>query len=487
MTNVPMPAALAIAARANPDAPAVTVDDETLSRAELLARAYGFAQAFSSRGVKEGDIVSVLLPNSLDFVAASIGALMVAATPQPLSNRLAAAERAAILDLSAPAVVVVGEDPPELDFPLLRTDEVESGEVGADLPAAFLEAVAPSWKAPTSGGSSGRPKVIVSADTAVIDPDDENVFKLTRLPTDSAVVVPGPLYHNGPFLFGMYALLRRNHVVFSSRFDPERTLAQVQRHRATFLYSVPTMMSRISRLSPEQLDAFDLSSLETMIHMASACPRALKEEWMERLGDEVVYELYSGTEGQAVMMISGVEWRQHPGSVGRPMAGELKVVGEDGVDLPTREVGVIYLRRDPEGTRTYRYLGAEAKRIEGGWESLGDVGWLDEEGYLYLADKRSDLILRGGVNIYPAEVEAAIEEHPVVLEAVVVGLPDDDLGQRVHAIIRLEGDLSFEQLIAHLGERLSRYKLPATCEFVSEPLREDSGKVRRSSLGAQRS
>jgi bile acid-coenzyme A ligase len=483
MTIVPMPAALIAAARAQPDAPALTIDDVTLGRAELLALAVGYARALEGRGVSEGDIVSVLLPNSHDFIAATIGALMLAATPQPLSNRLAPAELEAILELTEPAVVVVEDDDSRgLDFPVLRIGEVERAEVGAAVPTSYTEATAPSWKAPTSGGSTGRPKVIVSASPAMVDPDDEGLRDLTRLPTDETIVVPGPLYHNGPFLFAMFGLLRRNHVVISTRFDPKRTLEQIERYRASYLYAVPTMMLRISRLPDEEREAIDVSSLATVMHTASACPSWLKEDWMERFGDEAICEIYGGTEQVANTVISGAEWRLHPGSVGRPVAGEFKIVGEDGAELPAEEIGEIYLRKDPQATPTYRYLGAEAKRIDGGWESLGDMGWLDAEGYLYLADKRSDLILRGGANIYPAEVEAAIEAHPRVLEAVVVGLPDEDLGQRVHAIVRTAGGLDFDELSAHLGERLSRYKIPTSCEFVSEPLREDSGKVRRALL-----
>jgi bile acid-coenzyme A ligase len=487
MTMVPMPAALIAAARAEPEAPALTVDDVTLTRAELVALSVGYAQVLESRGVTAGDIVSVLLPNCHDFIAAVVGAHMLAATPQPLSNRLAPAELEAILDLTEPASIVVEDDDSRsLDFPLLRTGEVESAEVGAEVPTAYVEAMALFWKAPTSGGSTGRPKVIVSLSPAMVDPDDEALGSLTHLPTDGAIVVPGPLYHNGPFLFAMFGLLRRNHVVLSSRFDPRRTLEQIERHRASYLYAVPTMMLRISRLSDEERDAIDVSSLQTVMHTGAACPRWLKEDWMERFGDEAIHEIYGGTEQQANAVISGAEWRRHRGSVGRAVAGEFRIVGEDGAEVPVGEVGEIYLRKDAEATPTYRYLGAEAKRIDGGWESLGDMGWFDSEGYLYLADKRSDLILRGGANIYPAEVEAAIEAHPAVLEAVVVGLPDQDLGQRVHAIVRSTGALDFEDLIAHLGECLSRYKIPTSCEFVTEPLREDSGKVRRSLLRDER-
>ncbi|MBS1677737.1 MAG: AMP-binding protein [Actinobacteria bacterium] len=491
MTTMPMPAALIAAARAEPHAPALTVDDATMTRAELVALAVGYARAFERLGVTAGDFATVLLPNSHDFIAATIGAQMLAATPQPLSNRLAPAELEAILELTGPAAAVIADDDLRgfggLEIPVLRPAEVERAELGAEVPTEYAEATSAAWKAPTSGGSTGRPKVIVSAAPATVDPDDEGLRRLTRLPTDRAIVVPGPLYHNGPFLFAMFGLLRRNHVVLSTRFDPRRTLEQIARHRAIYLYAVPTMMMRISRLGDEALGAVDLSSLETVMHTASACPHWLKEDWMDRFGDEAVYEIYGGTEQIANTVISGAEWRRHRGSVGRPVAGELRIVGDDGTEMAPGEVGELFMRRDPDATPTYRYLGAESKRIEGGWESLGDVGRLDQEGYLYLADKRSDLILRGGANIYPAEVEVAIEAHPAVLEAVVVGLPDEDLGQRVHGIVRSQAPLEHEELSTFLAERLSRYKIPTSFDFVTEPLRDDSGKVRRSMLREERS
>jgi bile acid-coenzyme A ligase len=193
-------------------------------------------------------------------------------------------------------------------------------------------------------------------------------------------------------------------------------------------------------------------------------------------------ELYAGTEAQAVTIISGAEWLEHRGSVGKVTAGEMKAVGEDGADLPPGAVGEIYMRRPEGAPPTYKYLGATAKTLPGGWESLGDIGWFDEEGYLYLADRRTDMILVGGSNVYPAEIEAALEEHPAVQSVAVIGLPDEDLGAKIHAIVQARGQVTAEDLKAHLAERLVSYKQPRSYEFVDEPLRDDAGKVRRSAL-----
>jgi len=183
-----------------------------------------------------------------------------------------------------------------------------------------------------------------------------------------------------------------------------------------------------------------------------------------------------------VTIITGAEWLEHRGSVGRVTVGEMKAVGEDGRDLPPGEVGEIYMRRPEGAPPTYKYLGATAKTIEGGWESLGDIGWFDADGYLYLADRRTDMILVGGSNVYPAEIEAALEEHPAVQSVAVIGLPDEDLGNRVHAIVQAKEAVTPDQLKAHLAERLVSYKQPRSFEFVDEPLRDDAGKVRRSAL-----
>jgi bile acid-coenzyme A ligase len=276
-------------------------------------------------------------------------------------------------------------------------------------------------------------------------------------------------------------------VIVMPKFDAEATLRDIARHRATWVYLVPTMMSRIWRL-PENVRArYDVSSLRTVWHLAAPCPAWLKEEWIKWLGPDVVMELYGGTEGQARTIISGTEWLAHRGSVGKVYpGGEMKAVGPDGNDLPAGETGEIYMRRAPDVAPTYRYVGAEARTLPGGWESLGDIGWFDEDGYLYLADRRSDMILVGGANVYPAEIEAAIDEHPLVQSSCVIGLPDEDLGNRIHAIVQARSEVSADDLAAHLADRLVTYKRPRSFEFVNEPLRDDAGKVRRSALRAER-
>jgi bile acid-coenzyme A ligase len=303
-----------------------------------------------------------------------------------------------------------------------------------------------------------------------------------RLKPDSIAVLPAPLYHNAGFGMMMSAIAIGCHLVVMPRFDPEATLAEVEKRKATWVYVVPTMMNRIWHLPDAVRERYDVSSLETLWHLAAPCPAFLKEAFIRWIGPDKVLELYAGTEAQAVTIITGAEWLEHRGSVGRVTIGEMKAVGEDGADLGPGEVGEIYMRRPEGAPPTYKYLGAVAKVLPGGWESLGDIGWFDEDGYLYLADRRTDMILVGGSNVYPAEVEAALEEHPAVQSVAVIGLPDDDFGNAVHAIVQAKGQVTPEDLKAHLADRLVSYKQTRSYEFVDEPLRDDAGKVRRSAL-----
>jgi bile acid-coenzyme A ligase len=252
------------------------------------------------------------------------------------------------------------------------------------------------------------------------------------------------------------------------------------------MFAVPTMMHRIWRLPEDERLRFDVSSLRVVLHAAAPCPRWLKHVWIEWLGGARVFELYGGTEAQAFTLISGEEWLEHPGSVGRPAIGEICVLDDEGNERPAGGVGEIWMRRGADAPPAYRYVGADAKSRPGRWESLGDMGWKDEDGYLYLADRETDMILVGGSNVYPAEVEAALDEHPKVRSSCVIGLPDDDYGNVVHAIVQTSEKIPATELDEFLRSRLAAYKLPRTYEFVTEPLRGDDGKVRRVTLRATR-
>ena len=485
MTLVSFSRRLQDLAAADPDRPAVTCGGDAITRAELESAANRLARDLAARGVSEGDFVTVAIPNSIDWFVAYAAIWKLGAVPQPVSAKLPARELAAIVELARPRVVMgVAADHSD-DLP----DGPEYLPIGHRPDAALddsplPDAVSPAWKAPTSGGSTGRPKLIVSGDPALIDDEAMPPLLIGR---DGCLVMPGPLYHNGPAVWSCQALLAGSHVVLLQRFDAETTLAMIERHRADVVYLVPTMMKRISRLPDDVRLSYDLSSLRVVWHLAEPCPAWLKQQWIEWLGPERIFELYAGTEAQAATIITGIEWLEHPGSVGRPASGEVRICDAGGNELPPGEQGEVWLRSVGRDTPTYRYLGAEPKQADGGWESLGDVGWLDADGYLYLGDRLQDMILTGGSNVYPAEVEAALLEHPAVHSCVVIGLPDEDRGNVVHAIVQADPDeLSVDELLAFAGERLVTYKLPRSVEMVDEPLRDDAGKVRRAALRRER-
>jgi len=463
------------------DRVAIDHEGEAVTWGEFEAQTNRLARAYAQLGVKQDDFVTIALPNGIEFFAACFAVWKLGATPQPISAKLPKSERDQIIELGTPSLIVGVES-----GVYEQTVSVPQGfEPGAHLSSdALPELTAASLKAMTSGGSTGRPKLIVSAQPAAWDTD----LPYLEIPQQGAMLVPGPLYHNGPFVWAMIALFRGCTVAITTRFDAEQTLATLERLKINIVYMVPTMMRRIWALPEDVRTGYDLSNLQTLWHLAAPCPAWLKECFIEWLGAEVIWELYAGTEGQGTTMIRGDEWLTHKGSVGRPVeACEIKIVGETGETLSSGEVGEVFLRPLTGQGTTYRYIGAEAKSIEGGWESLGDLGWMDEDGYLYLTDRLSDMILSGGANIYPAEVEAAIDAYPGVRSSAVIGLPDDDMGARLHAIIdRPEGPIEDNAMSAHLADHLVRYKIPKSFEYVSEPVRDDAGKVRRKALRADR-
>ena len=461
-----------------PDRPAITCEDRTLTRRELEHRTNCLARAYQHYGVRQDDLVTIALPNGIEFYEAALAVWKLGATPQPVSARLPRLEREAIVALANPRLVVGGEPGSLGARPVLAAGFTPDPSLSdAPLP----ERTARYWKVPTSGGSTGRPKLIVAEAPGVFDPVQ---VLFPHLPNRTQLVA-GPLSHNAAFANSMLALFLGNHLVVLPRFDALRTLECLAQYRVDVVILVPTMMQRIWRLGEAVRTPFDLSALRLMVHMSAPCPPWLKEAWITCLGPERVHELYGGTEGLSYTWITGSEWLTHRGSVGKPIRGQMQIRDAEGHVLAPGTLGEIYMRPEAGPGTTYHYIGAEPTRVDG-WESLGDLGWMDAEGYLYLADRRTDLILRGGANVYPAEVEAALDAHPRVRSSAVIGLPDEDLGQRVHAIVDAPEGVTDAELLAHLADRLVRYKIPQSFEYVAAPLRDDDGKVRRSALRDQR-
>jgi len=381
----------------------------------------------------------------------------------------------AILDIVRPRLFIGASSAPGI--PSLAAGRPVPDDYSTD---PWPELVSPNWKAMTSGGSTGRPKVIVDAMPGQWNPKEGF---LHQRPGD-VILNPGPLYHNAPFHCITMGMFVGATIVEMGRFDALRALQLIEAHKVNWVTMVPTMMHRIWQLGPEVLANFSLPSLRMMLHMAAPCAPWLKEAWIEWLGGERVWEYYGTTEGIGSTIISGTDWLAHRGSVGRVRDGyEMKILDQAGLERAPGEVGEVYFRPEAGPGSTYHYLGSASQRI-GDWETVGDLGSVDEAGYLYLSDRRNDLIISGGANIYPAEVEAAIDAHPAVRGSAVIGLPDEEWGARVHAIVQPVEDsgLDEQELLDFVGDRLARFKLPRSVEFTPEPLRDEAGKVRRAAL-----
>ncbi|MET1037120.1 MAG: AMP-binding protein [Aeromicrobium sp.] len=451
--------AIAHLADESPHAVAVRCGDEVLTRRQLDRLSNRVAHAWSDR-VGLDDLVTIALPNGIDFVLACCATWKLGATPQPLSPRLGPGERRAMLELAAPALVVDGPvDPADDDSPL------------PDLAAS-------SWKAPTSSGSTGRPKIVRATAPAMIDPGGRIA---PFVPRAAVQMVAGPLFHAAPFVYAMRGLMTGHELVILPRFDAEAALDAIERHRVTWTMLVPTMMHRIWRLGDDARASYDVSSLESVLHLGARCAPWLKRAWIDWLGADRVVEVYAGTEAQGLAMITGAEWLDRPGSVGRGISGStFQVVRPDGSVCAAGELGEIVMRRD--GPATYSYVGAEAD-VRDGWHTLGDAGRMDADGFLFVDDRLDDVIVTGGVKVQPADVEAVLDEHPAVRSSVVVPRPDDALGQAVHAVIDVAGtpdDGLMGQLAAWTRARLDPEKLPRTWSLCRTELRDDTGKVRRS-------
>ena len=480
MAQIAYGAMLSRLADDEPDRLALICDEDEITRAELEKGANRLARDFADRGVVMGDHVSLVLPNGPGLVRAMFACWKIGAVPNPLSHRMPAAELARVLERAKPRVVLGSGLSSASGQPALDPDH-QAGAHFSDAP--LPECISPHERALASSGSTGQPKLIIPAAEAAYDPEKASPFFHAR----NGALVPGPLYHAAPFSACFQALFGGATVVLMKRFDPSTFLQLVERHHIDRVTLVPTMMLRIMRLPEEERLARDVSSLEYVISGGAPMPPWLMQAWIDWLGEDVMHEVFGPSERIGGTHITGREWLEHPGSVGRPIGGaRIRIKDEEGLEQETGKIGEIWMMPEGGPSSTYHYVGAQARIDEEGWESVGDMGHLDGDGYLYLADRKADMILSAGQNIYPAEVEAAIESHPAVRSSAVIGLPDEDGGQRVHAIIETREPLSLDALTQWLSDQLVRYKHPRSLECVQEPLRDDAGKSRRSRLREER-
>jgi fatty-acyl-CoA synthase len=340
-----------------------------------------------------------------------------------------------------------------------------------------------------SSGTTGKPKGVVwplSGQPAGTTNAMSIFTSLVEFDARTVYLCPAPLTHAAPIGWSLATQRMGGTVVLMERFDAEQLLAAIERHRVTVVQMVPTMFVRLLKLPQDVRDGYDVSSLRHVVHAAAPCAPDVKEQMIAWWGP-IIDEYYSGTEGSGITYLTSPEWIAHRGSVGRPILGAVHVVDEDGNELPGGEVGAIYF----SSGQTYHYHNDEAataaRRHTAGWTTLDDVGWVDADGYLYLTDRRSSIIVTGGVNIAPKESEDALISHPAVLDAAVIGIPHPELGEVAHAVVQLvdparASDSLATELLEHCRSRLAAYKCPRGLDFVAQLPRQENGKLYKTKL-----
>ena len=452
---------------------------------ELDRASNRIARLLATHGLGQGDWLVIGLFNRPEHTLATLAGWKLGACVLPLSARLPPAERDGLLALADPALVLADWEP--ASRPQLGLADLDRAR-GLD-PGPLPDRISHPGKAVGSGGSTGRPKIIIDPRPWAAEPGDtfRGLGGRVGMREGQNVLIPGPLYHNAPYCWSHWALFEGSTVVLMERFDAELALDLLERHRIGWTTLVPTMMLRMARV--EGFERRDLSTLDGLMHTAAPCPPWVKRRWLDLVGPEKVFEAFGATEAIGTTMIRGDEWLAHEGSVGRPVGCEVRVLDEAGRDLPTGEVGELYFRLASGAPPDYEYRGSPPAPVTpDGFVTVGDLGWVDEEGYVFPADRRTDLIISGGANVYPREVEAVLTEHPQIRDVAVIGLPDDEWGQRIHAVILpVEGTSPpTAELEAFCRTRLVSYKIPKSFELVPDFPRDPSGKIRRATLTAAR-
>lgn len=470
-------------AAAHPDREALVAGGTRRTYAQVDRRTNQIARALAERGTRPQGTVAIVLPNQVEFLEIAIAAWKLGATAVPISHRAPTRERDQLYELAQPAVAVVA-GPQMLTGPAVLLDELLEEARGCD-DAPHPDIASRPWLAIASGGSTGTPKLIVKEEAGPMHPA---LAAMLGMRPGGRQLVAGPLYHSGPFTWGMIHLMAAGGtVVIMPRFDAEAFLATIESERIAWAMVVPTMLHRIMQLPPATRARYNLSSIEVLLHGAAPCPPALKREVIDFLGAERVWEVYGSTE-VGLSLICGDEWLDRPGSVGRLLSFyDVEIADDAGHSMPPGEIGEIWIR--PHGGPTFSYRGAQREKLKDGYVAVGDLGRLDHDGYLYVADRRHDMVISGGANIFPAEVEAALLEHPGITDVGVIGLPHPEWGQQVHAVVEPVDPAKpprAEELDEFCRQRLMAYKAPKTYEFVTDLARDPSGKLRRARLREER-
>ncbi|MFC5832226.1 AMP-binding protein [Nonomuraea insulae] len=491
-------------AAVTPDKPAVIMagSGRVITYRELDEESNRLAHVFRAAGMRPGDHIAFMLANHPLFLAVAWAAHRSGLYYTPISSRLQADELAYIVGNCGARVFISSADLADVATSItaatpgvelrLMLDGVAEGftsyeEAVAARPLTPIEGECQGTDMLYSSGTTGRPKGVKLAATHAPLDEPGMLFKLIQglfaSSGDSVYLSPAPLYHAAPLRYSLSFQRLGATVVVMERFDPEQYLALVERYAVTHTQLVPTMFIKMLKLQPEIRAKYDISSLQYAIHAAAPCPVPVKEQMIDWWGP-IVHEYYAGTEGNGFLYVGPHDWLQHKGTVGRSLLGVVHICDEDGDDLPPGEHGTIYF----ENGGRFEYHGDPGKTRSAqdprgrGWTTLGDIGYLDAEGFLYLTDRRSYMIISGGVNIYPQEAENVLSVHPKVADVAVFGVPDEEMGEQVKAVVEPasmeEAGPGLEaELIAYCREHLAHYKCPRSVDFRPELPRHPTGKL----------
>ncbi|MCO8126274.1 acyl-CoA synthetase [Acidimicrobiia bacterium EGI L10123] len=474
---------------------------ETRTYAELDERSTRLARHFDRAGLAPGDHVAVLLRNQLEYVDVIWASLRAGLYLTPINWHLGPDEAGYIVEDCGATALVTAADMAEVvdgwSQHLRRLDIRLSVGAGIDGFADFEEALSASDPTPREGeregqlmlyssGTTGRPKgILPPLPRSPFGQAKGGITPVARglygMDASSVYLSPAPMYHAAPLGWTIAAHRLGATVVIMERFDGAEALDAIERHRVTHAQFVPTHFVRMLRLPEEVRSRADLSSLQKVIHAAAPCPVPVKQQMIDWVGP-IVDEYYGGSEGFGFCNITAHEWLEHPGSVGRSMLGAVHIVGEDGTDVGPGETGQVWF--EAAGRFEYHNDPAKTRRATDprGWATYGDIGHVDDDGYLHLTDRASNMIISGGVNIYPQEAENVLTVHPDVHDVAVLGVPDPEMGERVKAFVVAvnapdDPDRLAAELIEHCRDELAHYKCPRELVFVDELPRLESGKL----------
>ena len=492
-----------IFAQTHPDKPAFIMagSGQAVTYRQLEDRSNQFAQLFRKLGLQVGDTVAIFMENNVHYLPVCVAAQRAGLYFTCISSRLTTGEVEYIVgDCAAKAFIAtdqMGEVARELGQRMPGVKKLMfGGRMGGydsaedavkSMPATPVADETPGTDMLYSSGTTGRPKGVKRPLTGgplvggAPNPLSMLVKMLYGFDENTVYLSPAPLYHAAPLRYNLAVLGFGGTSVVMEHFDPEQALAIAQKYKTSHSQWVPTMFVRMLKLPEEVRRKYDMSAMKVAIHAAAPCPVPVKRQMIEWWGP-VIYEYYAGTEGNGFCAITSPEWLAHPGSVGKALLGELHIVGEDGNECPVGTAGTIYFANGPEFSYHNDPKKTAEARNEKGWSTLGDVGYVDKDGYLYLTDRKAFMIISGGVNIYPQEAENVLINHPKVADVAVIGVPNEDFGEEVKAVVQPMNwadatPALAEDLMAYCREHLSAIKCPRSVDFERELPRHPTGKL----------